>query len=67
MDSVMSSETAEFFKRFIKDNQPYPITVLDDLMFDDNRFDEKRLDATFALECLLKAGFTEEEVNPWKE
>ena len=66
MGSIMSSETAEFFKQFIKDNQPYPITVLDDLMFDDNRFDEKRLDATFALECLLKAGFAEEEVNPWK-
>ena len=63
----MSDETAEFFKGILKEFEPYPTTVFDDMMFDDNRLDENHLDATMALICLLKAGYTEEEVNLWKK
>lgn len=66
MASVMSNEDAEFFKHFLEKHEPYSATVIDGMMFDDKRFDEERLKATMALICLLKAGFSEDEVNPWK-
>lgn len=67
MAYAISSETADFFKSFLKEHEPYPVSVFDNLMFDDNRFDDERLQATMALICLLKAGYHEEEVNPWKK
>ena len=66
MAFVMSNENAEFFKEILKDHKPYSISVFDTMMFDDKRIDEDRLAATMALICLLRAGFSEDEVNPWK-
>ena len=66
MASVMSNADVEFFKHFLKEHEPYSVSVFDNMMFDDKRFDEDRLRATMALICLLKAGFSEDEVNPWK-
>ena len=66
MASVMSNENVEFFRHFLKGHEPYSISAFDDMMFDDKRFDEDRIKATMALICLLRAGFSEDEVNPWK-
>ena len=54
-------------KHFLEKHEPYPVSLLDGMMFDDKRFDEERLKATMALICLLRAGFSENEVNPWKK
>ena len=67
MASTISNETAEVFKGFLKKHEPYSIAVFDTMMLDDNHFDDERIKATMALICLLKAGFSEDEVNPWKK
>lgn len=67
MASAMSKETAKIFIQYVKENEPYPLSVLDDLMFDDKRFDDGRVLATEILKKLLDAGYSEDEVNPWKD
>lgn len=67
MASDMSPEMAREFIDFLKEYEPYPSGIWDDFMLDDKKYDEGRLMATQVLECLLKAGFPEDEVNPWME
>lgn len=67
MASTISKEAAAEFISYIREHEPYPVSILDDLMFDDNRYDDRRLSATIAMKVLLDSGFTEEEVNPWKK
>lgn len=66
MASAISSDTLDFFREILQMCEPYPLSVLDDMMLDDKRFDERRLGATEALKCLIDAGYSEDEVNPWK-
>lgn len=66
MASDIPADMVELFKRFLNDVEPYPISVLDDLMLDDKRYDHWRVFATYVLKHMLDAGFSEDEVNPWK-
>ena len=66
MASAMPKEMAEEFIDFLKDHEPYPSSIWNDFMFDDKRYEDDRLVATQVLECLLRAGYSEDEVNPWK-
>lgn len=65
MAFVISSEDAELFKRYLRETEPYPLQILDELMFDDKRYEEGRLLATSVLKLLLNAGYSQEDVNPW--
>ena len=66
MASAMSKETAEEFIDFIKEHEPYPLSVWNSFVLDGKEYDDARLTATQALKCLLDAGYSEAEVNPWK-
>lgn len=67
MGYVISKEAYDEFVSYIKAYEPYPLSVLDDLMLDDNRYDDLRYSSTMALKVLLDAGYSEDEVNPWKK
>ena len=67
MASVISKETADEFINFIKEYEPYPLNIWDSFILDGKQYDDARLTATQALKCLLNAGYSEDEVNPWKK
>lgn len=68
MGSSIRKEYSDFFISVVKDNEPYPVEILRNLAFDDTRYNgDKRFAATIALKSLLDAGYSEDEVNPWKK
>ena len=46
--SHISNTQAAKLMALIEEYEPYPFEVLDDLMIDDNRYDENRINATIA-------------------
>ncbi len=52
----ITSESISFYKDLLAKYEPYPLEILDDLMFDDTRYDQNRIDATFAKKRLLECG-----------
>jgi predicted kinase len=56
MDTSITNEQISFFKSVIKKYKPYPLDILDKLMYDDNRYDDNRLLATRAKKILLEHG-----------
>ena len=64
---VISEDEVERNKEYIKRHQPYPISILDGLLFDDKRYTSDRILSTFILKQFLVAGYSEDEVNPWKK
>lgn len=61
MDTSITNEQISFFKSIIKKYQPYPLDILNKLMYDDSRYDENRLLATRAKKILLEHGIKSEE------
>ena len=51
-----TSEEIAFYRELLSKYEPYPLEVLDDLMFDDTRYDQNRIDATIAKKRLLECG-----------
>ena len=43
MASIISSSQVDSFRALIREIEPYPLEVLEDLMIDDNRYDENRI------------------------
>lgn len=68
MESSIKKETADFFISVLMEYEPYSIDILNNInSFGHNKYEgDKRFAATIALDALLKAGFSEDEVNPWK-
>ena len=67
MESSTRKERVESFLETLRHYEPYPMELFRTMMFDDDRFpDSNRLAASISLYALLEMGFTEEEVNPWK-
>lgn len=67
MASDKREDNYEFFKYFVRKYEPYSLDIFDNLTFDGkSRVGDKRYAATIGLKALLDAGFSEEEVNPWK-
>lgn len=59
----ISSSQIDSLKAIIREFKPYPLEVLEDLMIDDKRYDENRINATIAKKMLLECGIplTDEE------
>ena len=67
MVSITHQEQIDAFKKIVNSYEPYSLDLYNDLGFDDKRCpDDKRLAATISLKALLDMGFSEDEVNPWK-
>ena len=58
MAQSISDEYIERYRKAIAEYEPYPLSVLDELMFDDDRFDDNRIYATWALKQLLENGIS---------
>lgn len=56
MEHPITEKQIEFFKMIISQYEPYTMDVLDKVSYDDNRYDEKRLAATWAKKHLLEHG-----------
>ena len=56
MASIISSSQVDSFRALIREFEPYPLEVLEDLMIDDNRYDENRINATIAKKILIDCG-----------
>ena len=57
----ISDEDIKDFRKAIAEYEPYPLSVLDELEFDDNRYDDNRIYATWAKKRLLECGIPIEE------
>ena len=67
MASSIHPNDVQFFKGIIERYEPYPIEKYENMALDERGYDnDMRYSATICLKALLDAGFTEEEVNPWK-
>ncbi len=67
MASIISSSQVDSFRALIREIEPYPLEVLEDLMIDDNRYDENRINATIAKKMLIDCGIPLECENPNNE
>ena len=56
MASIISSSQVDSFRALIREFEPYSLEVLEDLMIDDNRYDENRINATIAKKMLIDCG-----------
>lgn len=56
MELNITKEQIEFFKYIISLAEPYPFEVLDDVGYEDNRYDEIRLNSTRAKKLLIEHG-----------
>ena len=56
MAQSISDENIQYFRELIAKYEPYPLEILDDLMFDDTRYDDQRIQATYAKKRLLECG-----------
>lgn len=56
MAQSISNENIKYFRDLIAKVEPYPLEVLNDLMFDDTRYDDQRILATYAKKRLLECG-----------
>lgn len=54
----ITSENIAFYRGLLAQYEPYPLEVLDDLMFDDTRYDQNRIDATIAKKRLIECGIS---------
>ena len=52
----ITSENITFYRGLLAQYEPYPLEILDDLMFDDTRYDRNRIDATIAKKRLIECG-----------
>lgn len=67
MASITRQEQIDAFREIVNSYEPYPLDLYNGLGFDDKRCpDDKRFAATISLKALLDLGFSEDEVNPWK-
>ena len=69
MESDTYQEQVDFYKKVIREYEPYPfeefqriVSILDGKGHED----DPRIEASFCLRALLDMGFSEDEVNPWK-
>lgn len=65
MSSDIPNDLIELCMVLVKEIEPYPLSILD-YCIDNNKIDDSRYAATMALKRLLEAGYSEDEVNPWK-
>ena len=56
MASIISSSQVDSFRALIREIEPYPLEVLENLMIDDDRYDENRINATIAKKMLIDCG-----------
>ena len=62
MEHPITEKQIEFFKMVIKKYEPYPLDILNKIRYDENRYDENRLAATWAKKHLLEHGI---DINKW--
>ena len=56
MAHIISSSQVDSFRALIREFEPYPLEVLENLMIDDDRYDENRINATIAKKMLIDCG-----------
>ena len=56
MALIISSSQVDSFRALIREFEPYPLEVLENLMIDDDRYDENRINATIAKKMLIDCG-----------
>lgn len=56
MELNITKEQIKLFKHILSLYEPYPLDVLDRLNFDNDEFDDHRVDATFAKKILIENG-----------
>lgn len=68
MGSNISQEDFDFLKNTVEIAEPYSEAEFDRMAFFDgeSHIGDRRYAATSALRALLYLGFSEDEVNPWK-
>ena len=67
MALIISSSQVDSFRALIREFEPYPLEVLENLMIDDDRYDENRINATIAKKMLIDCGIPLECENPNNE
>lgn len=61
MVQSISDENIKRFRDAIAKYEPYPLSVLNEIGFDDDTFDDNRVYATYALKRLLENGIPIED------
>lgn len=64
MAQGISAENIKLFREAIAKYEPYPLSVLHEIGFDDYSFDDNRVYATYAKKRLLECGIPLTEDDP---
>lgn len=70
MVSITLQEQIEALKEMVRKHEPYPKDVFEKMVSvvdGKSRENDNRYGARLCLDALLGMGFSEDEVNPWKE